>query len=61
MGAAAIIAAIADLIARLGPLALEAIQAETAADQASLDAVRDKVVAMSNALAPAGATVVPVA
>ena len=60
MGAAEIIAAIADLIAKLGPLAMNAVEAENAKDQAALDAIQARVVALSNALAPAGSTVVEV-
>ena len=60
MGAAEIIAAIADLIAKLGPLAMNAVEAENAKDQAALDAIQARVVALSNALAPVGSTVVEV-
>ena len=60
MGAAEIIAAIADLIAKLGPLAMNAVEAENAKDQAGLDAIQVRVVALSNALAPDGSTVVEV-
>ena len=60
MGAAEIVALVAELMAKLGPLAIQAIEAEKAGDQASLDAIRDRAVAMSNAMAPAGAVVVPV-
>ena len=60
MGAAEIIAAIADLIAKLGPLAMNAVEAENAKDQVALDAIQVRVVALSNALAPAGSIVVDV-
>lgn len=54
MGADVIIGLIAELLAKLGPLAIQAIEAERANDQATLDALKFQVVAMSNAFAPPG-------
>ena len=52
MGAAAIVTLVAQLIAQLGPLALQAVQAEQAGDQTTLDAIHAQAVAASNALFP---------
>ncbi len=60
MDAVTIIEAVASLINALAPLAQQAVAAEQAGDQASLDALHAKVVAASNAVAPAGATPVAV-
>lgn len=60
MGAAEIIAAVAQLIATLGPIALQAEQAAAANDMATLKALEAQVVAASNALAPPGG-IAPVA
>ena len=60
MGALEIGTVVAGTITQLAQLFLQAKAAEDAGDQATLDALKDRVVVASNALAPPGAEVVPV-
>lgn len=60
MDALTIAALTEQLILQLAPLAVQAIQAEKAGDQAALDKIHRQVVAASNAMKPEGAPDVPV-